>query len=222
MSDLRRTITWLILVLVGVVGLAGALLGVSQAPSALSIAVANTKAASSYTQVVTEKTPQGDQTDYLVWQAPDRLGGYIQSGNRRTYVYVLPAPSGSVEYQSITVPVATATRHLVFYRQASQSAALLDPAHNYLQYASRAKHPTTSGSTYFFTLTQTTASGTETGHFAYTVAHTDSGQYISQFGLAVQGASVHMVISAVGSSPLVQLPAGARVVATPTTPSGGG
>jgi hypothetical protein len=217
MSDLRRTISWLLLVLVGVVGVGGAVLGVSLAPgdTPLSDAVANTLSAPSYTQTVTEKTPQGDQTDYLVWQSPDRLGGYIQSGNKRTYVYVLPSGGASVEYQSVTVPVTADTQHLVFYRQASQGAASLDPAHDYLQYASEAKHPTKSGDTYSFTLTQSSPSGKETGHFTYTV----SGQYVSGFGLTVQGASVQMTISSFGSSPTVELPAGAKVVATPTTPT---
>ena len=49
--------------------------------------------------MVTESTPQGKQTDYLVFEAPDKLGGYVQSGNKRTYVYVI----GDTEYQSLTV-----------------------------------------------------------------------------------------------------------------------
>ena len=49
----------------------------------------NTLGAANYTEVVKETTPQGKQTDYLVYQAPDRLGGYVQSGNKRTYVYVI-------------------------------------------------------------------------------------------------------------------------------------
>ena len=36
-----------------------------------------------------------------MYQAPDRLGGYIQSGNKRTYVYVI----GKWEYQSLTMAV---------------------------------------------------------------------------------------------------------------------
>jgi hypothetical protein len=219
MSSARRLISWLLLVLVAVVGLGGAVLGITSAPkdATLPHAVANTLAASSYTQVVSEKTPTGNQVDTLVWQAPDRLGGYIQSGTKRTYVYVLPSSTGgAVEYQSLSVKPGAPTTHLVFYKQASQSAALLDPAHNYLQYAKNAKHVTKSGSTYSFTLSQTTTQGaTETGKFVYTV----SGQYISQFDLSVAGSSVRLVISQVGSSPPVALPAGAKVVAAPTTPT---
>jgi hypothetical protein len=214
MSDLRRTISWLLLVLLAVVGAGGAVLGATtsrSSGSALSNAVESTLGASSYTQVVTEQTPQGNQTDHLVWQAPNRLGGYIQSGSRRTYVYVLPSAGGYVEYQSLTVPASTPTSRLVFYKQASQSAALLDPAHNYLGYAKQAKHVTQTGDTYSFTLTQNSTSGKETGTFVYTV----SGQYVTEFLLTVQSASVHMVISSIGSSPPVRLPAGARVATTP-------
>ena len=91
MSDFRPTISWLLLTMVGVVGVGAAVLGVSQAPSnvPLAKAVANTLAASNYSQVLTESTPQGKQADYLVFQAPDRLGGYVQSGTKRTYVYVI-------------------------------------------------------------------------------------------------------------------------------------
>jgi hypothetical protein len=216
MTDLRRLIAWLLLALVGVVGLGGAVLGVSLSPdnATLSQAVANTKAASSYTQVVTEKTTSGDQDDTLVWQAPNRLGGYIESGSKRTYVYVLPSTTGSsFEYQSLTVTPATPTRRLVFYRQASESATLLNPAYRYLSYASEGKHIVHSGNTYSFTLSQTSSQGKETGTFVYTV----SGQYISQFDLTVQGASVHLVLSDIGSSPPVNLPKGAKVVAAPTT-----
>jgi hypothetical protein len=219
MTDLRRTISWLLLVLVAVVGLGGAVLGISLSPTnaTLSQAIKNTLAASGYTQVVTEKTSTGNQNDSLIWQAPNRLGGYIESGNKRTYVYVLPTTSGSYfEYQSLTVTPATATRRLVFYRQASQSAAMLDPTHNYLRYASEGKHIVQSGNTYSFTLTQTSSQGKETGKFVYTV----SGQYISQFDLTVQGASVRLVLSDIGSSPPVNLPAGAKVVAAPTTTPG--
>jgi hypothetical protein len=197
-----------------VVGLGGALLGIALAPktATLTAAVDATLAAPSYSLVVTEKTPQGDQTDNLVWEAPNRLGGYIQSGNRRTYVYVLPAGTGSAEYQSITVSATAVPRHLVFYRQASQSAASLNPAGKYLLYANDARHLTLTGSTYTFSLTQTSTTGKETGEFAYTV----SGPYVSVFNLAVGTASVHMVISDVGTAPSVRLPAGSRVVGAPT------
>jgi hypothetical protein len=212
MNESRRNLPWLLLVLVGLVGAGGAVLGVALSPKTATLtgAVRNTNLAPNYTVVVTERTPQGNQTDNLVWEAPNRLGGYIQSGSRRTYVYVLPSGTGSAEYQSLTVSATAQPRHLVFYRQASQSAALLNPATNYLRYAHEATHVSQTGSTYSFTLTQTSTEGKETGQFAYTV----SGQYISAFTLTVGTSSVHMTISDVGSSPPVRLPAGSKVVAS--------
>ena len=212
MSDLRQTISWLLLVMVAIVGGGAAVLGISQAPKNVPLqeAVDNTLAAPNYSQVVTESTAQGKQTDYLVYQAPDRLGGYVQSGNKRTYVYVI----GTEEYQSLTVAANASTKHLTFYKQQSQGAAALDPAHNYLHYTTQAKHVTQSGNNYSFTLTQ---SG-QTGTFTYTV----SGQYVSEFTLRVKSASVHLVISQIGSSPPVALPAGAKVVGVPTSSSPAG
>ncbi len=210
MNDGRQTISWLLLVMVAVVGGGAAVLGVSQSPHNVPLqeAVDNTLAAPNYTQIVTESTPQGQHTDFLVYHAPDRLGGYVQSGNKRTYVYVI----GNVEYQSLTVAANASTKHLVFYRQQSQGAEALDPAHTYLHYATAAKHVTSSGGTHTFTLTQ---SG-ETGTFVYTV----SGQYISEFSLTVKTASVQLVISQVGTSPPVALPSGAKVVAAPSSSPG--
>ncbi len=220
MSDLRRLISWLLLALVAVVGLGGAVLGTALAPknAPLEKAVSNTLAAPSYTQIVTEKTTQGSESYFLVWQAPNRLGGYVQSGNRRTYVYVLPSAKGPMEYQSVTVAADASTEHLTFYRQPIQSAASVDPTKIYLHYAVGAKGVTSSGNTYTFTLTQTGSTGTpETGTFVYTV----NGPYISQFNLTVANESVQLVISDVGSSPPVRLPAGAKILPLPTTTSPG-
>ena len=207
MSDPRRLIGWLLLGLLSAVGLGGAILGISLAPknATLDEAASNTLAAPNYSEVVTETTAQGSQTDYLVYQAPDRLGGYIQSGNKRTYVFVI----GSVQYQSVSVAANASTKHLVFYRQASQPASVLDPAHNYLRYANQAKNVTKDGSTYTFVLHQKG----QTGTFVYTV----NGKYISSFSLTVQNASVHLVISQVGTSPPVKLPVGSKVVGLPSS-----
>jgi hypothetical protein len=225
MNDLRGTISWLLLGLLGVVGAGGAVIGLTQAPNNAPLivctsptqpiqkctgAVPNTLNAPNYSEVVTESTAQGTQTDYLTFQAPDKLGGYVENGSKRTYVYVI----GSVEYQSLTVSANASTNHLVFYKQASQGAATIDPVHNYLHYAETAPHITTSaGGTSTFTLSQ----DGETGTFVYTV----SGPYVSEFNLSVKAASVHLVISQVGTSPRVALPAGAKVVKAPTTPTTG-
>jgi hypothetical protein len=219
MSNGRNLTSWLLLGLLTVVGAGAAVLGVVQSPKNAPLitcvppqqpvlkctgAVPNTLKASNYSEVLDESTPQGQQTDYLVYQAPDRLGGYIQSGAKRTYVYVI----GKFEYQSLTVANNASTAHLEFLRQPSQGAKSLDPAHGYLPYARQAKNVQQSGGTYSFTLTETTAQGQASGAFGFTV----SGPYVSEFTLKVQTSSVQLVISQVGSSPPVKLPAGARVV----------
>jgi predicted membrane-bound mannosyltransferase len=208
----RRLISWLLLGLLSAVGLGGAILGISLAPKNVPLdqAATNTLAAANYSEVVTENTAQGTQTDYLTYQAPDRLGGFIQSGNKRTYVYVI----GSVQYQSVSVAANASTKNLVFYKQASQPASVVDPAHNYLRFASQAKNVTKNGNTYTFVLHQ---SG-QTGNFSYTV----NGSYVSSFGLTVQNASVHLVISQVGTSSPVNLPSGAKVVGAPPTSGSSG
>jgi hypothetical protein len=210
MTGFRYWIAWLLLGVLVVVGAGAAVLGVAQSPknTPLLRAVTNTLSARNYSEVLEERTNQGKQTDYLVFQAPDRLGGYIQSGKLRTYVYVI----GSTEYQSLTVPAGTPTRRLTFYRQASQGATALDPAHGYLPYATQAKRPTHSGDTYSFTLTKQG----QTGTFTYTV----TGSYVSQFTLTVPNASVRLDISDVGTSPPVALPAGAKVVSAPPSSTG--
>jgi hypothetical protein len=206
MSSGRNLISWLLLGLLTVLALGGAVLGIVQAPKNVPLhqAVHQTLAAANYSEVLSEDTPQGKQTDYLVYQAPDRLGGYIQSGSKRTYVFVI----GTVEYQSLTVANSASTTHLILYRQTSQGAQALDPAHGYLPYAKQAKDVQHSGDIYSFTLAETTSEGKQSGKFAYTV----SGPYVSEFNLNVASSSVQLIISQVGSSPPVRVPAGAKVV----------
>jgi hypothetical protein len=171
-----------------------AVLGVSQAPknAPWPYGGGQHQGRPSYSQVLTEKTPRA-QTDYLVWQAPDRLGGYIQSGSKRTYVYVLPSATGPVEYQSITQSVSGSTKHLIFYRQPGERGRIPRPDAELPPLRQRRpKNVTQSGDTYTFTLTQTTSHGnTETGTFVYTV----TGPYVSQFNLTVETSSVQLVIS---------------------------
>jgi FlaG/FlaF family flagellin (archaellin) len=209
MTDLRSTISWLLLVLLAAVGGGAAVLGATQAPkdAPLKVAVTNTLAAPNYSEVVTETTPQGKQTDYLVYQAPDRLGGYVESGGKRTYIYII----GNLEYQSLTVAPGASTSHLVFYRQASQGVQGSDFVHVYLSYALTAPRIQSDGATHTFTLTQ----NGQTGNFKYQV----SGQYVAEFNLTVSSASVQMVISQVGTSPPVALPKGAKVISVPARSS---
>ncbi len=180
--------------------------GAPKIPS-LQQAVTNTLSAPNYSEVLRENTPQGKQTDYLKFQAPDRLGGYIQSGSKRTYVYVI----GSMAYQSQAVSANTSTKHLTFHSQTSQGATALDPAHGYLPYVTQAKHPTHSGDTYSFTLTKQG----QTGTFTFTV----NGQYVSTFILKVPMSSVRMDISAIGTSAPVALPSGSNISSAGSVPT---
>jgi hypothetical protein len=193
---------WLLLIMLVVVMGGAAALGVSQSPTNVPLAQAinNTMAASSYSEVIYETTPEGSQTDYLTYHAPNRLGGYVESGNKRTYVYVI----GNEEYQSLTVSSASGDKHLTFYRETTEGTAELDPARNYFRYAALAKNATHSGGTTTFKLTQ---SG-QTGTFTFTV----SGSYVSSMSLAVKDSSVKLIISQVNSAPPVELPPGAKVV----------
>ena len=170
----------------------------------------HTLGAANYSEVFTEVASVGKQTEFLVFQSPDRIGGYQQSGNKRTYVYVI----GKVAYESLTVSAKASTAHLTFYRQplpAGETAKSFDPAHIYLPYARQVKPNDVQnrGGTYSFTIDK---SG-QIGHFVYTV----SGPYVSEFTLKVGAESVALSISEVGSSPPVALPAGAKVVAAPSS-----
>jgi hypothetical protein len=215
-SDLRPTISWLLVAMVGVIGAGAAVLGITQAPSNVSLnkAVANTLAASSYNEVVTQTGPTGTATDYLTFHAkPATLGGYIEESGRRTYVYVI----GNTEYQSVPVASGTPPHGLTFYKQKGPGAAAVDPARHYLGFAKTGKNVTQSAGTYSFSLSQQG----QTGHFAYTV----SGQYVSGVLLTVATASasesVHVVIAQVGSARPVTLPKNIKIVKAPTTPTPG-
>jgi FlaG/FlaF family flagellin (archaellin) len=204
MSNRRNLTAYLLLGVLSIVGLGAAVLGIVQEPNNVSLgdAVTNTLSAANYSEVLTENTTQGQQSDYLTFQSPDRLGGYIQSGDKRTYVVVI----GNVEYQSVTVSADAPTSSLKYYRQASQGAIALDPAHGYLPYAKQAKNPSGSDGTYTFTLTRQG----QTGTFTYTV----SGKYISSFNLVVKSNKVDLTISQVGTSPPVVAPPASQIAGT--------
>jgi FlaG/FlaF family flagellin (archaellin) len=204
MSNRRNLTAYLLLGVLSIVGLGAAVLGIVQEPNNVSLgdAVTNTLSAANYSEVLTENTAQGQQSDYLTFQSPDRLGGYIQSGDKRTYVVVI----GNVEYQSVTVSADAPTSSLKYYRQASQGAIALDPAHGYLPYAKQAKNPSGSDGTYTFTLTRQG----QTGTFTYTV----SGKYISSFNLVVKSNKVDLTISQVGTSPPVVAPPASQIAGT--------
>lgn len=200
-------IGWLLLVLVAVLAAGGAALGVTQAPKQASLqqAVKNTLGASNYTSDVLESSSQGTQTQHLVFQAPSRLGGYVDSGSVRVYVAVIDG----FEYQSTQVTQSSSTAHLTFQKQTSQPASSYDPVHEYVALAKNAKNVHQKGDTYTFTVTQQG----QTASFTATVI----GQYLSALTISATGAQLSLTVSSVNSSPPVTLPSGAKVVATPTT-----
>ena len=108
MTDARRTLSWLLLVLVGVVTAGAAFLAVYYAPSqpaaSLNLAVASTQAATSYTENLKQvSTTNGTGVLHLVLQAPDRLAGYEQATGRRSYLVVV----GDTVYQSVATSITS-------------------------------------------------------------------------------------------------------------------
>ncbi len=205
----RDLVGWLLLALVGAVAAGAAVLGVTEAPRQASLrgAVDNTLAASSYTEDISHATPQGTETLHLVFEAPDRLGGYVQLGNVRSYVVVL----GSTQYQSTNVAADAPTRGLTFFSQPSAPARSNDPLAAYLtDYVRPATVVRRDGTHYRVTVVK---SG-QTGTFVATV----SGPYVVELSVRAPGLSDHIVVSAVGSSPPVRLPAGARVLPATSQP----
>ena len=207
MTGPRKLIGWLLLVLVGVLAAGGAVLGISQAPkqATLQTAVKNTLAAANYTSDVLENSPQGTQTQHLVYQSSGRLGGYVDSATVRVYVAVI----GGVEYQSNQVAPGTSTAHLTFQKQSSQPAKSYDPVNEYVALAKNPKNVHQKGNTYTFSVTQRG----ETASFTVTVI----GQYLSSLTITASGAQLSLTVSSVNTSPAVTLPAGAKVATAPTT-----
>ncbi|MGH9205227.1 MAG: hypothetical protein ACRD1G_01485, partial [Acidimicrobiales bacterium] len=202
MNAPARMTSWLLLGLLTVVVGGAAALGVVQSPNnaPLQQAVKNTLAAPNYTEMLDTTTPNGSQTLHLVFQAPDRLGGYAINGNRRTYIFII----GRYEFQSLAVPAGGSDKHLTFYRQAGRAASQADPARGFLHFAERGQNVKGSAGSYTFTVTQNGV----TGAFTATV----SGSYVSAMTLVAPNESDQLKISQVGTSPHVALPSGSRVV----------
>jgi hypothetical protein len=212
MSDSKNITAWLLLGLLTVAGAGFAVLGVVQSHVPVGQAVTYTLAASNYTEDFSQSTPQGTETEHVVFQAPDSLGGFEQIGTQRTYVLI----QGNRAFAVTTNGSRASAAHLVFRKANVQPAKLIDPAHRYLPYANQAMHVISNGDTHTFTVTQMG----QVGAFVYLV----SGWHVAQMRLAVPAAraSVRLNISKVGTSPPVGLPAGATIgTGTFGTSSGG-
>jgi hypothetical protein len=202
MSDSKNITAWLLLVLLAVAGGGFAVLGIVQSKDVpLDQAVTNTLAASNYTEDFSQTTSTGPESEHVVFQNPDSLGGYEQIGNQRTYVLI----QGNKAYAARTTGTGASAAHLVFRKATAQPAKLLDPAHHFLPFANHAQHVVRNGDTYTFTMNLTG----QAVSFVYKV----SGWHISQMRLAAPSAqaSAHLNISKVGTSPPVGLPAGATI-----------
>jgi hypothetical protein len=199
----RNLVGWLLLGLVAAVAVGAAVLGVTEAPRQASLrqAVDNTLGASSYTEDISHITPQGTETLHLVFEAPDRIGGYVQLGTARSYVFVV----GSTQYQSAAVTPGTPTRGLTLFRQLGTSARSNDPLAAYLaDYVRPATVVHRDGTRYRVTVVKRG----QTGTFVTTV----SGPYVAELSVRAPGLADDIVVSSVDSSPPVRLPAGARVL----------
>jgi hypothetical protein len=204
---MRKYLAFLLLGILTLVGAGGAAVGAVQAQSgtALSQAVKNTLGASNYTEDLVEKTPQGNQTAHLVYQAPDRLGGWLLSAGRKTYLFII----GTTEYIAVSQS-ASAPAPKTFYTQQTTGAQAVDPAHTYLPYYDKGKS-TRNGSVTTVVLTQ--------GNQKETLTYTVTGNYVSAFSASTPGGTIHLGISAVDSSPAVELPPGYKT--TTVAPSQG-
>jgi hypothetical protein len=211
MSGAQRLIPWVIMGVLTVVALAGAALGLHQAPvqASLNQAVANTLAAPSYTSLLTV-TGAHAETQYLVYQAPNRIGGYVDTGSKRIYVAVI----GSAEFSSTQTSPSSSGTNLTFTQVASQPARSYDPVDGYLPYVKKGTNVTRDGDVYSFSVTNQG----QAAKFTVTV----SGQYVSQITITASTAHLTMDISNVGNSPAVALPAGAKVKAASGTGSSAG
>ena len=88
---MRKYLSFVLLGILSLVGLGAAVLGIVQSQSGTSLgqAVTNTLKSPNYSEYLVEKTPQGSQTANLVFEAPDRLGGSLESAGRRTYLVII-------------------------------------------------------------------------------------------------------------------------------------
>ena len=214
---MRKYLAFVLLGILTLVGGGFAVAGAVQSTSDTSLgsAVDNTLKASNFTENLMEKTAQGSQQAQLVFQSPDRLGGWLSSSSRKTYLFIIGTKEFIAVTRSATAPVPTK-----FYTQATAGAVAVDPAHTYLPYWNCNPRPgapkqtcpsTQSGSVTTVTVKQ----GSSTATLKYTV----TGNYVSDFKAVAQGGTIELVIYKVGTSPKVNLPKGYTV--TTVVPSGG-
>ena len=212
----RGTVALVVVLVLGAGGLVAALLVLNgptkRANVPLAQAVADTLGASGFSEHLTESTPNGNQTADLVYQAPNRLGGWLASAGHRTYLVII----GGTEYIGTTQPGTDRVVPRSYTSQATTGAATVDPAHTYLPYYSKGRSHTFGGIT-----TVTLHSGTQTE----TLTYSQDGGHVSTFRAVTPGGTITLDIGSVGVAPAVSLPAGYTAVpgtasTTPGTASG--
>ena len=209
---MRKFSAFVLLGILTLVGIGGALLGVTQSDSGASLGTAvqntigvpvkNKSGAPNYSEYLTERTPQGSQVASLVFQAPDRLSGWLLSSGKRTYLYII----GTTEYIAVTQS-AKASSPTTFFKQNTTGAQAVDPAHTYLVFWNCNPQPgapvqacptSRNGSVTTVTLHQ----GGQTETLTFTVI----GKYVSDFKAVTPGGTIGLTITKVGTSSPVALP----------------
>jgi hypothetical protein len=212
MTDARRTLSYLLLVLVAVVTAGGAFLAVYYAPSqpatSLSLAAKSTNAATSYTEELQQTLSSGTVHLHLVVQVPGRAAGYEQGTGRRSYLVVVD----NTVYQSppakITASPATPRFKVI---HVANPLSQVDPLPSYLNLVGRAKAIHRNGSEYTFSLT-TSAGGQAL--LRYTV----TGDYVTRIDVLIPGSVTRIDVSHINSSPPIQVPPTSSISSgSPTT-----
>jgi hypothetical protein len=214
MTDARRTLSFLLLALVGVVTAGGAFLAVYYAPSqpatSLNLAAKSTGAATSYTENLKQaSTTQGTGQLHLVLQAPSRLAGYEQSTGRRSYLVVV----NNTVYQTVATKITSSISHLRFtVKHVANPIPQVDPLPSYLVLVPRAKAIHRNGAVYSFSLDTNT--GTK-AQLHYTV----TGDYVSKIVVNIPGSATTIDVTRINSSPPIKIPAKSSISSATTTPT---
>ena len=212
MTDARRTLSYLLLVLVAVVTAGGAFLAVHYAPSqpatSLSLAAKSTNAATSYTEELQQTSSSGSIHLHLVVQVPGRAAGYEQGTGRRSYVVV----ANNTVYQSPPAKIAASPAKPRFrVIHVANPLTQVDPLPSYLNLVGRAKAIHRNGPEYAFSLS------TSTGRQAL-LRYTVTGDYVTRIDVVIPGSVTRIDVSHINSSPPIQLPPTSSISSgSPTT-----
>jgi hypothetical protein len=214
MTDARRTLSWLLLALVGVVTAGGAFLGVYYSPSqpvtSLKLAAKSTGAATSYTEDLKQvSTANGVGQLHLVLQAPDRAIGFQQATGQRLYFVVIK----NTVYQTVPTKITkSVTLHHFTVQHVTNPLSQVNVLPSYLDLVKQAKAVHRNGEVYSFSLATNT--GTK-AQLHYTV----TGDYVSKIVVDIAGSATTINVTKINSSPPIAVPAKSLIVSGTTTPT---